>query len=570
MNAQQAYQLSALLAQTAQRYIPNPNSAQARYSQALLGNAQSGIQAEAIKAAKKREADAKKSKLGGSVGGIVGTVLGIALAPFTGGASLALAGAAGGTAGSFLGSKAMGGDPGASELAGGAATGLMGGVSAGRTSGQSPGPMTQNVQHGSTPSSFVPGAPTPGQAIEGSITSGLDTTAAKLSGFVPSQETPALLPAPQGPQPGGQGEQIGQTTGRWADMATGIAGQLSEYSNQPPSMLPDISGKDVIGLTPAQTQNTIQTLQQNRIATRRGIDREKDRSDVNKYRSALLKNEKAEFDYQAQRDELEDKRKEAESKRPEFIGTPGGGTAGVTYGPDGQPSVSQLVPGAVKPPPLPPRPFGSAEEGRMTFDAQGNLVRLTEPRPQEPPAPPTPFGSSAAGYHVRQPDGTYEQVVAPAERAEPAPNVEGSDLAGRWERQPDGSYKQIIDPVPPRGPYQKPAEPGKVFLETMGTMQDLDITDRAKIVAVVDAKMQSGEISNLNGMTAEEAVTAFYEAAGEDEASKRKGRKGNALTGFLTWLRGAGPSPETRRAVPAQVRPRGQQAPDGNFYNIVD
>lgn len=107
LNATQALQLSALLSNLSYS-MAGPYSSQGRMAQSLLQSAQSGIQAEAIKKAKKEQEKKSKGGLFGSIGGALGTVAGLALAPVTGGASLALAGAAGGALGSAAG-QALGG-----------------------------------------------------------------------------------------------------------------------------------------------------------------------------------------------------------------------------------------------------------------------------------------------------------------------------------------------------------------------------------------------------------------------------------------------------------------------------
>lgn len=107
LDATKALQLSVMLGQISQLFA-GPTSNQGRFAQALIANGQAGIQAEAIKKAKKEEEKKSKSGALGSIGGILGSAAGIALAPVTGGASLALAGGLGGALGSAAG-QAIGG-----------------------------------------------------------------------------------------------------------------------------------------------------------------------------------------------------------------------------------------------------------------------------------------------------------------------------------------------------------------------------------------------------------------------------------------------------------------------------
>ncbi len=126
LDAQKALQLSALLAMTAQQFSVN-NPGQQQLAQGLLGSAQAGIQAEALKKAKKEQEKKEKGAFGGKVGSLLGTAAGIALAPVTGGASLALAGAAGGALGGAAGSALAGGSPSGSQAL---TDGIMGGMNA--------------------------------------------------------------------------------------------------------------------------------------------------------------------------------------------------------------------------------------------------------------------------------------------------------------------------------------------------------------------------------------------------------------------------------------------------------
>ena len=145
LDAQKALQLSALLAMTAQQFTAS-NPGQQQLAQNLLGSAQAGIQAEALKKAKKEEDKKAKGALGGKVGALLGTAAGIALAPVTGGASLALAGAAGGALGGAAGTALSGGSPTASSAL---MDGLQGGM-AGQSYGQA-GELAKSVQNAGAP-----------------------------------------------------------------------------------------------------------------------------------------------------------------------------------------------------------------------------------------------------------------------------------------------------------------------------------------------------------------------------------------------------------------------------------
>ena len=123
-DAQKALQLSALLAQSSTLFTQN-NPGQNEFARHLLGSAQAGIQAEALKKAKKEQDKKNKGLFGGSIGSMLGTAAGIALAPVTGGASMAIAGGLGGALGGGIGSAIAGGSPGLGQVAG---YGLQGGL----------------------------------------------------------------------------------------------------------------------------------------------------------------------------------------------------------------------------------------------------------------------------------------------------------------------------------------------------------------------------------------------------------------------------------------------------------
>lgn len=130
LTATQIYQLQTLLSNTASGLAP-AGSAPAQGAEANRQAAQSGIQGEAIKKAKKEEEKKNKGGFLGEIGGALGSMAGVALAPLTGGTSLAATaafGAAGGMVGTAAGEYAGGGeiDPVRVGVAG-----LMGGIGGG-------------------------------------------------------------------------------------------------------------------------------------------------------------------------------------------------------------------------------------------------------------------------------------------------------------------------------------------------------------------------------------------------------------------------------------------------------
>lgn len=142
MDAQQALQLAALLGQHAQVFTQS-NPGQNALANHLIGSAQAGIQAEALKKAKKEEEKKKKGALGGSVGSLLGTAAGMALAPVTGGASLALAGGLGGMAGGLAGQALTGGSPSMTQGLGYGIQGAQAGYQYGKA-----GELSQSVENG--------------------------------------------------------------------------------------------------------------------------------------------------------------------------------------------------------------------------------------------------------------------------------------------------------------------------------------------------------------------------------------------------------------------------------------
>ena len=103
-------------------------------------------QQQAVALRKQKEAEEKKRKSGlfGSIGSTLGTIAGVALAPVTGGASLAipaLAGAAGGAIGGTVGNLVGGGGFNPQQTLMYGAQGAMGGLSAGMFAPKAVGAM---------------------------------------------------------------------------------------------------------------------------------------------------------------------------------------------------------------------------------------------------------------------------------------------------------------------------------------------------------------------------------------------------------------------------------------------
>lgn len=190
MDAQKWLQLSALLAQHAQMFTAQ-NPGQNQFAQHLLGSAQSGIMAEAIKKQRKEEEKKKKGALGGKLGSTLGAAAGIAIpgiGPAVGGA---LGGSLGGVAGQAL--AGGGGNYGSTALMGG----LSGGMS-GYTYGKA-GEMGESVQNAADPSAPAPPAPADVVAndVKNSISRASDAVvpAAQIKKTIP----PAAAPTPQFP-----------------------------------------------------------------------------------------------------------------------------------------------------------------------------------------------------------------------------------------------------------------------------------------------------------------------------------------------------------------------------------
>jgi hypothetical protein len=117
--------------------VTKPGSAVDRFNQTNAGAFQEQQVQEALRKEQAKLEKAKKGKMFGSIGSTLGTLGGVALAPLTGGASLAIPaalGAAGGAIGGAVGELAGGGRVAVNDVLGygarGAASGLMGGMGA--------------------------------------------------------------------------------------------------------------------------------------------------------------------------------------------------------------------------------------------------------------------------------------------------------------------------------------------------------------------------------------------------------------------------------------------------------
>lgn len=111
-----------------------PGSSQAAFNDKMGDTFNAQQQAVALRKQKEAEEKKRKSGLFGSIGSTLGTIAGVALAPVTGGASLAipaLAGAAGGAIGGTVGNLVGGGGFNPQQTLMYGAQGAMGGLSAG-------------------------------------------------------------------------------------------------------------------------------------------------------------------------------------------------------------------------------------------------------------------------------------------------------------------------------------------------------------------------------------------------------------------------------------------------------
>lgn len=150
-----------------------PGSSQAAFNERMSDTFSTQQQAVALRKQKEAEEKKRKSSLFGSIGSTLGTIAGVALAPVTGGASLAipaLAGAAGGAIGGTVGNLVGGGgfNPQQSLMYG--AQGAMGGLAAGMFAPAAAGAAGAGVTDaatiaGNSAMSAVPTAGTAGTVV---------------------------------------------------------------------------------------------------------------------------------------------------------------------------------------------------------------------------------------------------------------------------------------------------------------------------------------------------------------------------------------------------------------------
>jgi hypothetical protein len=152
LNPLQAMQLSTLLAGHAKMFTAN-NPGQNEFADYLLKSGQAGTMGLLAEEEEKKRKKKEKGLLGGKIGATLGTVAGIALAPVTGGASLAAAGALGGGLGGLAGQYIAGGSPSASSFALDAAQGGLSGYQFGKQ-----GELAESVKNAAVQPN-VPGSP---------------------------------------------------------------------------------------------------------------------------------------------------------------------------------------------------------------------------------------------------------------------------------------------------------------------------------------------------------------------------------------------------------------------------
>lgn len=192
-NATMLYQLSAALASIGEGVggFALPSGVDVRgTSKAAREAAQSGIAGEAVR--KERERKNKGGGMGG-LGAALGTIGGIALAPVTGGASLALAGALGGAVGGAAGRGLSGGkafDPRSigMDAIGGAIGGGVAGYAGGAANVAGGAAKSAGAAYNPAAASFMGTAPTKLQAAN-AISQGMGG-AAKMAGSGGLQTVP--------------------------------------------------------------------------------------------------------------------------------------------------------------------------------------------------------------------------------------------------------------------------------------------------------------------------------------------------------------------------------------------
>ena len=143
-DTQKLLQLSALLAQASIPFT-QANPGQREFAAQLLGSAQAGIQAEALRKAKKEEEKKSKGLLGGKIGSTLGAAAALAIpgaGPFVSAALAAGGGAVGGAVGSAIG----GGSASGADLLGYGVQGGLAGYSYGKA-----GELAQTAMDGAVP-----------------------------------------------------------------------------------------------------------------------------------------------------------------------------------------------------------------------------------------------------------------------------------------------------------------------------------------------------------------------------------------------------------------------------------
>lgn len=196
----QAIQLSNLLAGHSKVFTAN-NPGQNEFANFLLQSgqaAQQGLLAEEEEKKRKKE---KKGALGGKIGSALGTAAGIALAPATGGASLAAAGALGGGLGGVAGQALAGGSPSGSSFALDATQGGLQGYTYGKQ-----GELAESVETATTQPD-IPASPTDTQKVEGAVAKAMPPSDVLSPGTI-APGALANVPPPQMPSTPPQGAMV--------------------------------------------------------------------------------------------------------------------------------------------------------------------------------------------------------------------------------------------------------------------------------------------------------------------------------------------------------------------------
>lgn len=189
LSALQASQLATLLAGHAKQFTAN-NPGQNEFADYLLRSGQSATMGLIAEEEEKKKKKKEKGLLGGKIGSALGTAAGIALAPVTGGASLAAAGAIGGGLGGLGGQLLAGGSPSMGSFALDAAQGGLSGYTYGKQ-----GELAQSVQtSGVTPD--IPASPTIDQKMGQGIANAMPDASTLSTPTFPGAMTKLPLPRP--------------------------------------------------------------------------------------------------------------------------------------------------------------------------------------------------------------------------------------------------------------------------------------------------------------------------------------------------------------------------------------